>query len=180
MTEQWRPIVGHEGFYEVSDHGRVRTVEREVEVTLRGRAYRKKLRSRIMSPSRHWFGYPQVRLAVEGRPATGGAIYKFVAEAFIGPRPDGMVVRHRDGDPANCRADNLCYGTQQENMDDRAIHGTTLRGEQIATSKLTEEQIWQIKARLEAGDKQKTIASAFDIHESTVSAINTRRLWRHV
>ena len=47
-----------------------------------------------------------------------GKVASLVAFAFIGPRPDGNVVRHLDGNKDNNRADNLAYGTHQDNADD--------------------------------------------------------------
>lgn len=51
--------------------------------------------------------------------------HRFVCEAFHGlPQGDGLEVRHLDGNKANCRPDNLAWGTQQEQHDDRRRHGT--------------------------------------------------------
>lgn len=44
--------------------------------------------------------------------------------AFAGPCPEGLEVRHLDGDPANNRLTNLCYGTHSENVQDSLRHGT--------------------------------------------------------
>lgn len=51
-------------------------------------------------------------------------IHRMVMEAFVGPRPDGMEVRHLNGDPSDNRLDNLVYGTHAENMQDAIAHGT--------------------------------------------------------
>jgi hypothetical protein len=50
-------------------------------------------------------------------------VHSLVAEAFIGPRPIGLEVRHLDGDSTNNAVDNLRYGTHAENMQDRVKHG---------------------------------------------------------
>lgn len=51
-------------------------------------------------------------------------VHVLVAAAFLGPRPDGMQVRHADGDRFNNHLSNLCYGTSKDNTDDAIRHGT--------------------------------------------------------
>ena len=47
--------------------------------------------------------------------------------AFVGPTPDGMQIRHLDGDRSNGRLENLTYGTGKENAADKNTHGTNFR-----------------------------------------------------
>lgn len=51
------------------------------------------------------------------------SVHSLVAEAFIGPRPDGEVVRHLDGDSQNNCAENLAYGSTHENALDQVRQG---------------------------------------------------------
>lgn len=67
-------------------------------------------------------GRLEVRLYVDGH-AHEKSIHSLVALTFIGPRPDGMVVRHLDGDKLNNRTSNLKYGTHSENVLDQVTHG---------------------------------------------------------
>lgn len=60
----------------------------------------------------------------DGRRRESRLVHQLVLEAFIGPRPEGMVTLHRDGDPKNNQLRNLRYGTQSENMRDAIRHGT--------------------------------------------------------
>ena len=114
--EEWRPAVGAEGFYEVSDLGRVRSVPHMTVKGLRG--------GRILSPCRvAKLGYLSVGLSVNGV-VRYSSVHRLVAAAFHGPCPDGQEVRHLDGDPANNAAANLRYGTKSENRDDQRRHGT--------------------------------------------------------
>ena len=55
---------------------------------------------------------------------TTRTVHSLVAEAFIGPCPEGMEVRHRNGDQTNSRLSNLTYGTHADNMQDAIRHGT--------------------------------------------------------
>lgn len=112
--EQWRAIPGFPA-YLVSDQGRVVSTK-----LWRGQVNRE-LRGHTAS-----FGYPCVHLYGSGgaRNRTARSIHSLVAEAFIGPRPPGQEVRHLDGDPKNCRLENLAYGTHVENERDKIRHGT--------------------------------------------------------
>src|SRR3954468_21881101 len=56
-------------------------------------------------------------------------VHHLVLEAFVGPRPPGLVCCHWDGDPSNNRLANLRWDTHQANMDDMLRHGTRGRGE---------------------------------------------------
>ena len=114
-AEQWRPFPGFEGHYEVSDLGRVRSVER----TVRGRTFPSVIRQPQIEPR----GYVIATLSVDGVQVSK-SVHVAVATAFLGPRPEGMHVAHNDGDPSNPRLDNLRFATPSENEADKRIHGT--------------------------------------------------------
>lgn len=120
--ERWRPVVGWVGFYEVSDLGGVRSVDRVMRNT-RHPGYVRNLRGRPIrsSPDRH--GYPYVTLSRDGR-ATTVKVHTLVLRAFTGPPPEGMEARHLDDDPANPRWSNLVWGTRSENILDQVLRGT--------------------------------------------------------
>lgn len=111
MTEQWRPVVGYEGRYEVSDMGRVASLPK---VTRRSRI--------IMRQNVTDSGYFFLRLCTDGH-HVNHCVHTLVIEAFHGPRPDGMVARHLDGDPTNNHPTNLRWGTSAENAADMLAHG---------------------------------------------------------
>jgi len=67
-------------------------------------------------------GYPMVNIH-DGQKKRLRTVHSLVAEAFIGPRPDGLQVRHHDGNALNCCATNLLYGTQSDNEQDKRQHG---------------------------------------------------------
>lgn len=110
--EQWRPVVGYEGLYEVSDLGRVRSLPRYGTI------------GKLLKPgTAKRGGYLYVNLCRDGRPLNR-TIHVLVAEAFLGPRPEGFDVRHLDGNRLNCARANLAYGTRSENNLDAVRHGT--------------------------------------------------------
>lgn len=118
-TEKWKPIPGWESSYEVSNHGRVRSLDRTV---IRSNGAPLPLRGRVLRPATLKHGYQQVALS-EG---TGASVevHVLVAAAFIGPRPEGLEVCHNDGNPRNNHIDNLRYDTKSSNSHDTVRHGT--------------------------------------------------------
>lgn len=109
LTETWRAIQGWPG-YEVSDQGRVRS-------------NRGAHGWRILKCGPGLTGYPQTYLWI--RPARRTAkVHVLVMEAFVGPRPEGMDIRHLNGDRTDARLSNLAYGTRSENRQDCLNHGT--------------------------------------------------------
>lgn len=120
MTEErWLPVVGYEGLYEVSDLGRVKSLARYV----RDRGGVRLVRERVLKSKSQGFGYRTVMLCREGHRKTR-TIHQLVLESFVGPRPEGMVACHGDGDPANNRRSNLRWDTQSNNLYDAVRHGT--------------------------------------------------------
>lgn len=133
MEEEWRPVVGFEGTYEVSSMGRVRSLERRVP---NGVETFRVVRERVLAYVEDAYGYPRVNLS-RGNVQFNRKIHHLVAEAFINPRPphagsgthpgirkDDTNVLHNDGDKTNNRASNLRYGSQKANIADAKAHGT--------------------------------------------------------
>lgn len=118
--ERWLPVVGYEGLYEVSDHGRVRSLDRYIQrknrskpVFLPGR-----LKRQYSQPD----GRPSVNLAKDGHAKTR-LVPTLVLIAFVGPRPAGLDGCHNDGDASNNRVTNLRWDTRSANCYDRVRHG---------------------------------------------------------
>lgn len=101
----------------------------------------------------------------------------FILEAFIGPRPRGMEACHKDGDCTNDSVGNLRWGTTVSNKDDMVGHGTRLRGEQINTAKITEDDVREIR---KTGKPLKPLAEKFGVSETMISLILKRKAWKHV
>ena len=117
--EQWKPVNWYEGIYEVSNHGRVRSVDRTGNYSSgQVRRYKGKVRRTPLNQD----GYPRVNLSHQGKDKTR-TVHSLVVEAFIGACPEGMEVCHNDGDPTNNHIDNLRYGTPSDNTLDRVKHG---------------------------------------------------------
>ena len=117
--EEWRPVVGYEGYYEVSSHGRVRSLDRVVP---KG-GHTQTIHGRMLSPSSKQCGHVQVSIIGADRKQRSRMVHQLVLDAFVGPCPDGMEACHADDDPTNNRIDNLRWGTRSSNMRDRVANG---------------------------------------------------------
>lgn len=173
--EHWREIRGYEGRYQVSDFGRVRSMERFVQCNARPR----RVRERVLKQCINKRGYRFVTLSAYSR-RDPRLVHQLVLEAFTGDRPDGMESRHLDGNPANNAVSNLCWGTHTENIDDRNRHGRQPRGEAVRSSKLDARTVVQIRRAVKAGELQKTLARRYRVSTSTISEAVNKRCWRHV
>jgi hypothetical protein len=105
--ENWKPVLGYEGLYEVSNLGKIRNKKGLI------------LKDRFKTPMR----YRSVALNKNGK-AKEKLVSSIVLESFVSPRPHKMVVRHLNGIAQDDRLDNLCWGTQSENILDKITHGT--------------------------------------------------------
>lgn len=105
------PVQGWEGLYEVSDHGRVRVLERRTAdgQTRRARVLRQRSRAGKWRPG--------VNLIGNGRNVRV-AIHPLVLESFEGSRPVGMLCLHWNDDPFDNRLANLRWGTRSDNASD--------------------------------------------------------------
>ena len=101
--EHWLPVVGHEKDYWVSSWGAVWS----------------RRKGGLLKPGRSSVGYMTVSI---GR-RNSRCVQYLVAEAFIGPRPDGLLVLHRDDARAHNVVENLYYGTRTENALDKSRNG---------------------------------------------------------
>lgn len=114
IMEEWRDIQGYEGMYQVSNEGRVRSMDRTIRTSTGDRFYK----GRIIS-GRVTNGYIYFDLYVMGKRKEARA-NRLVAEAFI-PNPNNLPeVNHIDENPSNNKVENLEWVTHKQNMN----HGT--------------------------------------------------------
>jgi hypothetical protein len=119
--EIWRPVVGYEGLYEVSDLGNVRSLDREVVGVRYGKEVTWKLKGKMLKPCQDGnYGLLAVKLPL----ARTRKIHRLVMEAFVGPCPENMEVCHWNGIPSDNRLENLRYDTHSANMQDAIRHGS--------------------------------------------------------
>lgn len=163
MSEEWRAVPGFEGAYEVSDQGRVRSLARRVRAVYRGSESTRSVPPCVLRPGRMPFGHQSVML---GKAAGSHCVHALVMLAFVGPPPTGHEVRHLNGDPADNRLENLCYGTRGENTRDKKWHAGT------RATKLWPEDVVRLKQSLrDGGESMQKIANRHGVSRSLVHAI---------
>jgi hypothetical protein len=123
-------------------------------------------------------GYPDIRFSVDGKQTTI-PVHRLVAKAFLGDRPEDMQIRHLDGNKLNNHVDNLCYGTAQENAQDKVLHGNSSKGLKNPKNKLTEAQVNRIR-EMQGQVKAKHAAYIFGLNKSTVYRIWNQKYWSHL
>jgi hypothetical protein len=172
MEVEFKQVEGYPG-YRVSSNGRV-----ESYWTRRGR---------LCIPTETWRplkpilrnGYPTVNLAKGGK-KTICKIHRLVLECFVGPCPPGLLACHNDGDRANNDQSNLRWDTQKANADDTLRHGTRAMGSRCRASKLTEDEVVEIRRLRDEGIAMGELASRFGVSSKNIEAIVNRRSWRHL
>jgi hypothetical protein len=189
--EEWRPVVGYEGLYEVSNYGRVRRSSdspghahnwkagRPVSIRLKG-------------------GYPYVSLW-KSNATRSRHVHCLVAEAFIGARPIGLEVNHIDGDKLNPAVTNLEYVTSSQNTQHAYNTGLLVaaRGERHGMARLTDGQVREIKRVLADSHTERVnrwmkdrsrgktalyrrLAKEYGVHYITIHDIASGRAWGHI
>jgi hypothetical protein len=172
-AEEWRPIAGHEGRYEVSSAGRVRSLDRTITCS-NGRTQRRP--GKLLSPVKQNTGYLSVRLA-SSNPI---GVHRLVAVAFLGP--SGLpLVRHINGDPTDNALSNLAWGTYPDNEADKRRHGRALIGERHHQALLTGKDVRDIRAVWTGAYGQATrLGRKYGVSRTTISRAATGRTWSHL
>lgn len=169
MFEVWKDIKGYEGYYQVSNLGSVKSLERK-EVNSIG--VLKSYESKVLKDVDNGRGYSQIRLYKNGKGITV-KIHKLVAESFL-ENPRGLIeINHIDGNKKNNSVENLEWITRKENISHAIELGLFKNnGAYNINSKLTFEEAEEIRDRYSMGNiTQKELANEFDIDRSQISLI---------
>ena len=177
MDEIWVDVKGYEGLYQVSNHGRVRSMDRLIPKSV-GIGYRLMKGKILRSAAYHNPGYPRICLSKSGK-VRWVSIHSLVLVCFVGDRPNGMECRHLDGDRMNPRLNNLRWGTPSQNQRDREQHGTGNQGNRNRASKVDEETVVVIK-KMSKEKSRGEIAHRLGLSYCIVSDVIAGRTWRHV
>lgn len=167
QNETWKPVHEH---YEVSNIGRVRYVN-ILDGSYKGSPYH-----RISFASGKHGRNPQTKM-----------VHTLVAQAFLGERPEGMHINHKDGNKHNNRIENLEYVTPLENV----LHARRLKtwtkpknenwkGSAVNTAKITESDVKEIRHLYKNGESNKSLRQRYNLSKSQISKIVRHQTWRHV
>ena len=102
-----------------------------------------------------------------------------VIEKFIGPL-EGLWALHHCDNSWCINPKHLYRGTHYDNVRDRNERGRTLKGSEVSNSKLTEDQVKEIRLRFENGETQTSISEDYEVSQVMISKIVRREWWRHV
>jgi hypothetical protein len=162
----WKWIKGFEGSYQISDEGNVRSFKYSKEFP------------RYLKLSKNSCGYLLVALYNKGLKQYY-YVHRLVAEAFI-PNPENKPqVNHKNGIRDKNKTLNLEWATPSEN----ARHGyvelgrKALKGENSCRSKLTEEQVLEIRR---SSLSEKELASIYSVNQASINNVKNRKRWKHI
>lgn len=167
--EVWRTIPGLDGRFEASSYGRIRRSMTPYLGATRPPGS-------LVRHANDKNGYFKFHSSIRGV-CVSKKWHQLIALAFLGERPCGKQVAHIDGNRSNNRADNLAYVTPAENASHKYAHGTIVTGERVHSSKLTENDVREIRASSEA---PSVIGKRFGINPRHVWRLRKRLQWAHI
>jgi hypothetical protein len=178
MEEHWKSIPDFE-CYEASNLGRIRSIDRVSKLKNQGGNCLRSIKGRVISPSLHSkTGYQTVSLCIDAK-ITTHTIHKLIASAWL-PCDDAnrIQINHKNGIKTDNRIDNLEWVNRSENQKHAIATGLrTAKGEKNSQSKLTKEQVLDIRAsKLRNGE----VAKHYNISPATVCDIQKGRSWTHI
>lgn len=175
MSEIWKPIEGHNGAYEVSNTGKVRSWKGHNQNCPKRKT--PKLLNQFVNN-----GYYKISLHNKGNTKRGIAIHRIVSEAFIPNTENKPFVNHKDGNKLNNHVSNLEWCTPQENHEHAAKTGLMERGEDRHCSKLTKPDVIAIRKiyNSEKDVSQRVLARQYNVSQRLIWNIVNNVSWVHV
>lgn len=172
MSEIWKDIPGYDSYYQVSNYGRVRS--------WRNAQHGRRGEPRIRKVHEDDNGYYTITLS-DDTVNKSYKVHQVVAKVFIPNPEEKPCINHKDSDRGNNHVDNLEWCTYQENMDHAIKNGRIKRGEKAGRSKLTRNQVLQIRSIYENGwfDKDQ-IAEAYNMNSEYIMKIIRNQAWKHI
>lgn len=165
--EVWKPVVGFEDHYAVSNFGRVKR-------TAKGRGT---YIGRIVKKSKHSAGYEALNLT-DGVKKNYLLVHRIVCEAFLGrPPSERHEVAHRDGNKKNNRLANLRWATPAENTYDNFLNGTSPGVSSSNRRVLSDEDVMAIRQDRRASHE---VAADYGVTDRNITAIWRRVTYKHI
>lgn len=168
-TEIWKPVKGYEGKYEISNHGRVKSLD----------SHHISHKEKIMKPWEANKKYLYITLR-NGSVKKTYAVHQLVLDTFVGVNPGGKQCAHWDGSPHNNHVNNLRWATAKENCADRDRHERTAKGSKQGNAKLDEKAARTIIKLKDSGLSKYEVSHLACVSYTTVERIWKGENWRHV
>lgn len=176
-------IQGYKGYYQVSNYGNVKSLDRVIKEKT-GKT--QTIKGRVLKQRTNPGGYCYIGLRKNGTKATF-ALHQLVAQAFLDNPENKPIVNHINGIKTDNNVSNLEWATYSENLShaysSRLRTAVSLQtvGSKNYKRKLKSEQVIEIKRLLAAGNlTHKEIAKKYGVSKSTVGNINSNRYWSHI
>jgi NUMOD4 motif/HNH endonuclease len=177
VDEVWLPVSGYEGNYEVSNLGKVRSLDR----ILSNKRHQTRAKGRVLKHSFDSWGYPHIGLCRDYGKKFTFKIHRLVAIAFT-PNPENKpCVNHLDGNKTNNTAANLEWATSKENHDHAVATG--LKRNPVGDNgraRLTPELIQQAKTLRALGNTYASIGRELGVSENHARMVVIGRRWKHL
>lgn len=167
MNEEWRPVVGYEGLYEVSSLGRVKRVALH---PIRGTA------GKVLTPKED--AYLRVTLFRNDGKRYCYGIHALVAAAFVGPRPTGHLVDHIDENKRNNHADNVQYLLPIHNTRKSIARDLSIVGVRSNGGKLSYEDACEIRRLSAHGISRAELGRRYGVAAPYVTQIVQGKKWK--
>lgn len=179
MDEIWRDIPGYEGAYQVSNLGRVRSLDRLVK-RKDGHGNTSvdwQYKGRILSTRPKTCGHLVVGLGANNTKL----VHRLVLLAFVGPPQEGEECLHGDGNPANNRLENLRWGTRRENKRDERDHNIA-KNRVLGSSRLSKSTVAAIREDLAKTPALtfRELADKYGVHFNTIGNIKRGVTHAHI
>lgn len=174
FEEEWATVESHAGFLEVSNLGRVRSLD-SFRPGRGAKPHPQLRKGKVLSPFIANNGYPTIA------PKFGDSrkkllVHRLVAKAFVPGYFDGATVNHIDGDKTNNTAGNLEWTTRADNTAHQWVTGlVNIRGERHPSAKLSNSDVGKVRSMFADGVSQAEIARQFAVSDTLIWAIKHGR-----
>jgi hypothetical protein len=175
MEEIWKPIKNYEGYYAVSNLGRIKSLKRKIQpISKLGKAHTSyEIKEKILKAAKNSEGYLTVNLCKDGLRKTI-KVHVAVALAFLGERPESYVICHGEKGKLNNSVSNLRYDTLEANEKDKIRDKTS---QHI----FSPEKILEIrKLHAQSNLPYAQIASTYNVDSNCIRKIILRISYKHV
>lgn len=172
--EIWKKINNYENYYEISNFGNIRSLDRYV----RDANGLRLIKGKILTPKNHTSGYYQIVLSKEGKNKYK-YIHRLVAEHFIENYSELLVINHKDGNKINNNLLNLECVTQKQNIHHALKNGfMNISGENHYRAKFNNSEILKIRELYKEGKTLKELSILYNSNKPVICRIVNNKVYK--